>query len=120
MYTIKVKDDFSSAHNLKGYEGKCENLHGHNWKIEVTVKKQKIDDTGMVLDFKKVKKALSQILEKLDHKTLNDLAYFKKHNPTSENIAKYIYDELSGKIEGLDSVAVSETDSSSAAYFGTR
>ena len=82
MYSIKVIDEFSAAHNLRGYKGKCENLHGHNWKVEVKIKTDIPDKTGMVLDFRSVKKSLKKILEKLDHKYINDLPYFKKNNPT--------------------------------------
>jgi len=116
MYSIKVEADFSSAHNLKGYKGKCEELHGHNWKIEVVASKSKLDKTGMVLDFKFIKNELDTISEKLDHKYLNNLSYFKKTNPTSENIAKFIYDNLKLKIPSLSSVTVWESQNSSATY----
>lgn len=116
MYSIKVEDNFSAAHNLRGYKGKCEELHGHNWKVELVVEKDELDKTGMVLDFKYLKNKLYAVLEKLDHKYLNNLAYFKKVNPTSENIAKYIYDGLKPKILNLKSVTVWESDNSSAAY----
>jgi len=116
MYSIKVEADFSSAHNLRGYKGKCEELHGHNWKVEAALKSAQLDKLGMLLDFKGLKMKLNRILEKLDHKYLNNLAYFKKVNPTSENIAKYIYDSLKRQIAGLDSVTVWESDRSCATY----
>lgn len=116
MYNIKIKDEFSSAHNLREYEGKCENLHGHNWKVEIELSKEKLDNVGMVLDFKKMKKILSKALEELDHKYLNDLPYFKEHNPTSENIAKYLYDVLSRDISDLKRVTVWESDFTSATF----
>jgi 6-pyruvoyltetrahydropterin/6-carboxytetrahydropterin synthase len=117
MYTIKVESDFSAAHNLRGYKGKCEELHGHNWKVETSVLKDKLDKTGMVLDFKYLKTKLKQVLDSLDHKYLNDVPYFKKVNPTSENIAKYIYDRL--KCQGLkvNSVTVWESENSQATYY---
>ena len=118
MYSIKVISDFSSAHNLRGYKGKCEALHGHNWKIEAVAVRGKPDKCGMVLDFKHFKAELSNLLEKLDHKYLNDIAYFKKVNPTSENIARFIYDNLKSKIPALESITVWESDSSSATYYG--
>ena len=118
MYSIKVEASFSSAHNLRDYKGKCEELHGHNWKIEVTASKKKLDKAGMVLDFKFIKNQLNAVLEKLDHKYLNNLAFFKKVNPTSENIAKYIYDSLKPKITSIKSVTVGESENSSATYFG--
>ena len=116
MYSIKVEASFSSAHNLRGYKGKCEELHGHNWKIEVAVSKKKLDKAGMVLDFKFIKNQLDVVLEKLDHKYLNNLAFFKKVNPTSENIAKYIYDSLKPKVTSIKSVTVWESENSSATY----
>ena len=116
MYNIKVEANFSSAHNLRGYKGKCEELHGHNWKIEVAVAKDRLDKIGMVLDFRYLKEKLNECTEKLDHKYLNELAYFKKVNPTSENIAKYIYDSLKPQISYLKSVTVWENNASSATY----
>ena len=116
MYSIKVEGNFSSAHNLRGYKGKCEELHGHNWRIEVEVSKNKLDKAGMVLDFKLLKMKLNDILEKLDHKYLNNITYFKKFNPTSENIARYIFDNLKSGVTGLKSVTVWENSTSSATY----
>lgn len=130
VFSIKVEAVFSSAHNLRGYKGKCEELHGHNWKIEVVVSRDKLDETGMVLDFKYLKTKLNKMLEKLDHKYLNNVSYFKKINPTSENIAKYIYDSLKSQVfrhktwrtrqslwrASLKSVTVWENDTSSATY----
>lgn len=118
MYSIKVEGNFSSAHNLRGYKGKCEELHGHNWKAEIVLVKEKLDKIGMVADFKYLKDKLNKVLDKLDHKYLNKLAYFKKVNPTSENIAKYIYDCLKPQTPGLKSVTVWESDNSSATYYG--
>jgi 6-pyruvoyltetrahydropterin/6-carboxytetrahydropterin synthase len=124
MYSIKVEADFSSAHNLSGYKGKCEELHGHNWKVEAEVICRNLDKAGMVLDFHYLKANLNSILEKLDHKYLNKIEYFKKVNPTSENIAKYIYHALNKALitKGnpaikLNSVTVWESDKSSATYY---
>lgn len=116
MYSIKVEAYFSSAHNLRGYKGKCEELHGHNWKVEAAVAAGKPGKTGMVMDFSDLKLKLKGILEKLDHKYLNDTPYFKKVNPTSENIARYIYDCLKPQVPGLSSVTVWENIASSATY----
>lgn len=117
MYKIKIEGDFSSAHNLRGYKGKCEELHGHNWRVELVVSSGKLDNIGMVMDFKSLKEKLNNLLEKLDHKYLNNIAPFKKINPTSENIAKYIYDNLKKKIPGLYSVTVWESDKACATYY---
>lgn len=116
MYSIKVEAHFSSAHNLRGYKGKCEELHGHSWRVEAEVFSHKLDKIGLVVDFKYLKKELNKVLEKLDHKYLNNIAYFKKVNPTSENIARYIYDSLRAKIPNLKSITVWESYNSCASY----
>lgn len=117
MYKIKIEGDFSSAHNLRGYKGKCEDLHGHNWKVEVVVARNKLDKIGMAMDFKFLKQKLNDLLEKLDHKYLNSIPYFKKVNPTSENIAKYLYDRLKTEAADLYCVTVWESDTASATYY---
>ncbi|MDP8258162.1 MAG: 6-carboxytetrahydropterin synthase QueD [Candidatus Aadella gelida] len=118
MYTVRVQSHFSSAHNLRGYKGKCEDLHGHNWRVETEVSSEKLDDIGMVVDFKELKKSLSDIVSGLDHKYLNDVEEFKQDNPTSENIARYISGCMSAKHPDLKvrSVTVWETETSSATY----
>lgn len=116
MYSIKVETHFSAAHNLRGYKGKCEDLHGHNWKVEVAVTQKRLVRTGMVMDFHDLKTKLNKVLEKLDHKYLNDVACFKKVNPTSENIARYIYDSLKKDIPLINSVTVWENISCCATY----
>jgi 6-pyruvoyltetrahydropterin/6-carboxytetrahydropterin synthase len=117
MFKIKVEANFSSAHNLREYKGKCEDLHGHNWKVQVSTRSNKLDKAGMVLDFKYLKSELNKILEKLDHKYLNNIPYFKKVNPTSENIAKYIYDNISRRLKDIESVTVWESENSAATYY---
>jgi 6-pyruvoyltetrahydropterin/6-carboxytetrahydropterin synthase len=116
MYSLKVQSTFSSAHNLRGYKGKCEDLHGHNWVVEIVIKSTKLDNIGMVLDFKFLKKRLNACLERMDHKYLNKLPYFKRVNPTSENISKYIYNQLKPSIPLLSCVTVWENSTSSATY----
>ncbi len=117
MYTITVISRFSSAHNLRGYKGKCEELHGHNWTVELTACSDKLDDLGMVADFKVLKEILSGILAALDHKYLNDVEYFKRINPTSENIAKHIYDQVKVKAGvKIEKVTVWETEGACATY----
>ena len=114
MHTVSVRSSFSAAHNLRDYKGKCENVHGHNWIVEAAVASRKLDKQGMVIDFAVLKKTLKEALEELDHCDLNGLPYFKKVNPSSENIAKFIYDKL--KI--ASSVKVWETENSCAEYRG--
>jgi 6-pyruvoyltetrahydropterin/6-carboxytetrahydropterin synthase len=119
MFEIKIDTDFSAAHSLRGYKGKCEGLHGHNWKIELKVTSSKLNKLGMVIDFKELKDMLEEIIRKLDHKHLNKINFFKKVNPTSEQIAKYIYDRLAAKSKGkftVKKVTVWESDSSAASF----
>ena len=117
MYRLKVESNFSSAHNLRAYKGKCEDLHGHNWKIEAVAESDDLDKVGMVMDFKLIKNKLNNILEKLDHKYLNKIKPFDKINPTSENIARFIYESLKPKISGLKSITVWENPTSCATYY---
>lgn len=116
MFRLKIEGSFSSAHNLRGYKGKCEDLHGHNWRVEISAQSTELDDIGMLLDFKYLKKKLNAVLETMDHKYLNKLAFFKRSNPTSENIAKYVYDQLKPRIPLLNSVTVWENSTSAATY----
>jgi 6-pyruvoyltetrahydropterin/6-carboxytetrahydropterin synthase len=118
MFELKVSGEFSAAHNLRGYQGRCEQLHGHNWKVETVVCGENLDKKGMLIDFKQLKSRLNKVLDSLDHKHINRLSYFKKLNPSSENIAKYIYNSLKKKVNGLKSVTVWESDSCSAVYYG--
>lgn len=122
MYEIKVKGSFSSAHNLREYKGKCEAIHGHNWKVEVILESENLNSEGMVLDFKLAKKLLNQVLDKLDHKYINKIEPFNKVNPTSENIAKFIFQEIRERIGDdlkVKKVTVWETENSSASYYET-
>ncbi len=121
MYKLNVISEFSSAHRLEGYQGACHNLHGHNWKVRVGILASKTDNIGMTLDFGIVKQNLNKIMEELDHQYLNDLECFKNINPTSENIARYIFDGLSLKLNAefirVTEVEVWESDRSSMVYF---
>ena len=116
MYEIKVKASFSAAHNLRKYHGKCERLHGHNWNVEAVFAYNALGKDGMAVDFREAKKILHDILEGLDHSYLNDNSFFKKTNPTSENIARFIFNRLKEKNKNIRSVAVWENDSSCAVY----
>lgn len=118
MYRVRVIDSFSSAHNLRNYEGNCERLHGHNWKVEVYLQSEELDDVGMLVDFKILKKELKILLDSLDHIYLNEHPYFKEINPTSENMAKFIYDQLKEKFgKMVNKILVWESDNSVAEYF---
>jgi len=95
VYEIYVKDHFAAAHALKGYDGNCSNLHGHNWIIEAFIQCRKLNKLGIGIDFRDVKGVLKDVLGKLDHTNLNDIAEFGAINPTSENLAKFLFIELS-------------------------
>ena len=116
MFEIKVKATFSSAHNLRNYRGKCEHLHGHNWNVEAVFAYKSLDADGMAIDFREAKSVLKDSVEDLDHSYLNDLSSFKKVNPTSENIAKFIYDRIEKRNKRIKSVSVWENENSCATY----
>jgi len=97
-YTLFVKASFAAAHRLREYEGNCERLHGHNWKVEAAVESDRLDSRGIAIDFRVIKAALNGILDRLDHGYLNDVPPFTEENPSSENLARYLYDELSRMI----------------------
>ena len=116
MFELKVSANFSSAHKLRKYIGKCARLHGHNWKVDVYIRSNHLDKIGMIKDAQEVKKILNKFLEKLDHRYLNEIPFFKKKNPTSENIARYIYQELKRTLPQLVKVCVHESDSVAVSY----
>jgi len=122
MFILTIEDTFASAHQLRGYRGKCENIHGHNWRVVLSVEGNALDDIGLLIDFQDLKKTLKEITTYLDHKNLNDIAPFDKENPSSENIAKFIATEAQTKLnnlrEGLrvQSVTVWESDTSRCTY----
>ncbi|MCX7956911.1 MAG: 6-carboxytetrahydropterin synthase QueD [Endomicrobia bacterium] len=120
-YEVYVETSFSSAHYLKMYKGKCEKLHGHNWKVGVLVKSEKLNSLDMVIDFSKLKKILNRIINKLDHKVLNEINYFNRLQPTAENIAKYMHQILYKNLKKYHNIQklkiiVWETDSQYASY----
>lgn len=116
MYEIKVTSNFSAAHNLRNYRGKCERLHGHNWAVEAAFRYRALGPEGMAIDFRQAKALLKSAIEGLDHSYLNDLAAFKRPNPTSENVAKYIYDTIKARNGNIASVSVWENENSCAVY----
>lgn len=121
LYSLQVTSQISSSHQLRNYVGKCEELHGHNFQIELIVQGRKLQpDTEILIDFKELKSKLNSILEELDHKHLNNLPQFQTINPSSENIARYIYKQMEKLLDHEDiwiySVSVSEKNSSKAIY----
>ncbi len=123
MFQVSVDETFSAGHALRGYHGKCENPHGHNYKVRIIVQGPSLDSTGLLYDFTHLKRVIRGIIEGVDHKYLNDQAPFDLINPSAENLAKYFYDETSRQMqqapEGarLDRVTVWETDTTSATYW---
>ena len=120
MYELKIISQFAAAHQLRDFKGPCENLHGHNWKIEVYISGEKLGPDGLLIDFQLVKKETKKALDALDHKFLNELEPFKAINPSSENIACHIFDLLSNELNN-DNIKVSkvsawESNSACASY----
>lgn len=122
LYELMIEQTFAGAHQLRGYKGKCENLHGHNWKVQVHVRAEKLNDIDLAIDFHDLKDMTSEILSSLDHSMLNDVFPFTEINPSSENIAKWIFDCMKKKLnaENVDvsSVTVWESNTASATYYG--
>jgi 6-pyruvoyltetrahydropterin/6-carboxytetrahydropterin synthase len=121
VYKINVSSHFSAAHQLRGYEGACRNVHGHTWKVRVGVLCETTDEMGMAMDFNVLKKVLHRLIDSLDHKFLNDLDMFQTLNPTSENVARYLYKQLREQINlpraRIADVEVWESDKSSVVYY---
>jgi 6-pyruvoyltetrahydropterin/6-carboxytetrahydropterin synthase len=121
MYELMVETTFSSAHQLRGYKGECEKLHGHNWKVQVHVVGEKLNELDMAIDFHELKDFVAEVIAPLDHGFLNDLFPFTEKNPSSENIAKWIFDSLKKKVNDgnlrISAVTVWESESTSATYF---
>jgi 6-pyruvoyltetrahydropterin/6-carboxytetrahydropterin synthase len=122
MFEVSVEETFSSGHALRGYKGKCENVHGHNYRVKITLAGPNLDEIGLLVDFTELKRVLRGIIGRIDHQFLNDLEPFKKVNPSAENLAKYFYDEIRHELKGLpdgatiQEVRLWETDTASAQY----
>ncbi len=120
MYEVKMKGDFAAAHNLRDVGGKCEFLHGHNFLVEVTVESETLDAQGMVIDFRTLKSKLNRILETLDHRYLNENPAFRQKNPSAENLAVHICNELAAQIDQgavrVRQVSIWESENSRATY----
>ena len=121
MYELMVESKFAAAHQLRGYQGKCERLHGHNWRVTIAVTAERLDEAGLAIDFHELKKSLREVLDQLDHTFINDIFPFTQINPSSENLAKWIYDSMAKKLNNdniqVASVTVWESDTASASYF---
>ena len=122
MYQVSVEETFSAGHALRGYRGKCENVHGHNYRVRVTVEGSQLDGIGLLVDFVRVKAVLREVMGRLDHQFVNELEPFKTVNPSAENMAKYLYEEVSRELNDLPpgarvrDVVLWETDTSRAEY----
>ena len=122
MFEVSVDEQFAAAHNLRNYKGKCENLHGHNYKVRVTLAGAQLDEVGLLYDFVHLKQVIQGVIRTLDHKYLNELKPFDVLNPSAENIAKHIYDESSKQMRetpngaGISSITVWESDVTAATY----
>jgi 6-pyruvoyltetrahydropterin/6-carboxytetrahydropterin synthase len=116
MFELQVEGTFSAAHQVRGYPGDCADVHGHTYKIEVRIRVEKLDKLGMAVDFRRLKMTLKRILKELDHKNLNKLSFFKKHNATAEWVAVYIYQKMKKKIKSVASITVWEGPNSSVTY----
>jgi 6-pyruvoyltetrahydropterin/6-carboxytetrahydropterin synthase len=124
MYELKIVCHFSAAHRLKDFKGNCERLHGHNWKVEAYVTSPLLNEVGVVIDFQVIKQNTKEVLEGLDHRYLNETDAFASQNPSSENIASYIFDELSKRLNTRDiyvsKVTVWESEDACATYSQSR
>ena len=122
MYEVSVDETFAAAHNLREYKGKCENLHGHNYKVRITLAGPEVDAVGLLYDFVHLKQVIQGVIRSLDHKYLNELPPFDTLNPSAENIARHIYDQTSKQIRqtangaGIAGITVWETETTAATY----
>lgn len=124
MYEVTVEDTFAAGHYLRDYKGKCENPHGHNYKVQVTLQGKSLDRAGLLLDFKDLKVVMKHVIDYLDHQMINDLEPFTRLNPSAENLAKYFYDETLAKLAqttagrvSVKQVTIYETETSIATYY---
>jgi 6-pyruvoyltetrahydropterin/6-carboxytetrahydropterin synthase len=123
MYEVTVEDSFAAGHYLREYKGKCENPHGHNYKVRITLTGPTLDKAGLLLDFKDLKEVMKHVIDRLDHQMLNEIEPFIVLNPSAENLARYFYDQTNGRLKSLTSnrvavkdVTIWETDTTTARY----
>jgi 6-pyruvoyltetrahydropterin/6-carboxytetrahydropterin synthase len=123
MFQVSVEETFSAGHALRGYKGKCENLHGHNYRVQVTLEGPQLDAIGLLIDFTLLKHVVRNIIKRLDHQFINELEPFTNVNPSAENMAKYFYEEIASQLEDLPAgaqvkeVVIWETDTAMAKYW---
>ena len=124
MYEVTVEDSFAAGHYLRDYKGKCENPHGHNYKVRVTLAGAALDKAGLLLDFKDLKEVMKHVIDRLDHQMLNDIVPFTELNPSAENLARYFFDQTSLQLQALTAgrvrvkdCTIFETDTSFARYY---
>jgi 6-pyruvoyltetrahydropterin/6-carboxytetrahydropterin synthase len=121
MFEVTIEETFAAGHALRNYRGKCENVHGHNYRCQVTLEGAQLDSIGLLVDFVELKKVVHGVLDRMDHQWLNEFPPFDVLNPSAENMAKYIYDEVCEGLKTRDGVRVGairlwETDTASATY----
>ena len=121
MYELSIEVSFAAAHQLRGYKGKCENMHGHNWRVQINVLAERLNEIDIAIDFHDFKKMAQEVIAPLDHAFLNEVFPFTEKNPSSENIAKWIFDSMKKKINNgnlrMAAVTVWESENASASYY---
>ena len=122
MFEVTIEETFAAGHALRYYRGKCENVHGHNYRCQVAIQGAQLDSIGLLVDFVELRRVVHAVLDRMDHQWLNDLPTFDALNPTAENMARHIYDEVSAGLKTNEGVRVAsvrlwETDVASASYF---
>ena len=121
MFEVTIEETFSSGHALRNYRGKCENVHGHNYRCQVTVEGSQLDDIGLLVDFVELKRVVHSVLDRMDHQWLNEFPPFDVLNPSAENMARYIYEQVNEGIKPREGVKIAnvrlwETDAAHATY----
>jgi 6-pyruvoyltetrahydropterin/6-carboxytetrahydropterin synthase len=124
MFEVTVEDTFAAGHYLRNYKGKCENPHGHNYRVRITLAGKELDKAGLLLDFKDLREVMKHVIDRLDHQMINDLEPFTNLNPSAENLARYFYEQTNGKLRDdtagrvqVKDVTIWETDETTATYF---